>query len=159
MEQKVGSHTQGGRFRWQLSTAWAQMHLVRWTTPVLFRCLRTRTRVASVSVRLNFHVVMALHRALRSADPPEVLPCRTRVLRAPHHDVPLNAVHLLNGSIFPRELQRSTALRAFKGILRSLGLKFMSFNREVEDLTPRPLRSHPGVPCKDEWSDRCWKRW
>jgi hypothetical protein len=27
MEQKVGSHTQGGRFRWQLSTAWAQMHL------------------------------------------------------------------------------------------------------------------------------------
>ena len=26
-EQKVGSHTQGGRFRWQLSTAWAQMHL------------------------------------------------------------------------------------------------------------------------------------
>ena len=27
-------------------------------------------RQASVSVRLNFHVVMALHRALRSADPP-----------------------------------------------------------------------------------------
>ena len=27
MEHKVGSHTQGGRFRWQLSTAWAQMHL------------------------------------------------------------------------------------------------------------------------------------
>lgn len=147
VHQIRGCQPQRGHLRWQLCANWAHVHLMLRAVPVLSSS-EARARCASVAITRvrrvrELHVVVIFDLAFWSANPPEALPSRMGMLRAPPHNVLLNALHRLDSSIFPGKMSN---LPWSKLKLATTQFKSRLAHRKLLNFSPWPFRSHPGIP-------------